>query len=83
MEGLTAEETRVSLVNLNQLETRTVVVQGGTYGEHQWSTVRVEGGEEHPVHDRTLTVDLAPGAGASITLGTSRYANDPTGDLPF
>ena len=83
VEGLTAEETRVRLVNVNQLEPRAVVLQGGTYGEHQWTSVRVDGGDAHPVKDRVLTVHLAPGAGACLTIGTSRYANDPTGDFPF
>lgn len=83
VKGLTAEETQVCLVNINQLETRTVVVQGGTYGEHQWKKVRVGDGDEHPINDRVLTVVLAPGAGATLTIGTSRYANDPTGEYPF
>src|SRR5256885_6522393 len=35
VERLSKDEAVVTLVNVNQLQARTLVVQGGAYGEHQ------------------------------------------------
>ena len=40
---MTATSTRVTLVNLNQASARTVVVQGGAYGEHRIESVQSNG----------------------------------------
>src|SRR5262249_26657963 len=39
---LTDTEAVVTLVNLNSTEPRTVIVQGGAYGEHQFQDVTIE-----------------------------------------
>jgi len=82
VDEMTADETGLNLVNLNQLQPRTVVVQGGAYGEHQ--VVSVRGGEKSStVNDRSFTVRLAPGAGAHLLIKMKRYANPPTFSLPW
>src|SRR5262245_1224936 len=43
VEKMTADEVTLTLVNANQLEGRTVVVQAGGYGEHQFSSVSRNG----------------------------------------
>jgi len=77
VEKLTADSTEVTLVNVNQLEPRTLVIQAGSYGEHQFTSVSLDG-KTHPVDTNHLTVQLAPGAGAKLVLGTRRYAHRPT-----
>jgi hypothetical protein len=77
VEQLTADRTRLTLANLNQVEGRAVVLQAGGYGEHEWTTVTCDG-KTMPVNGPLLTVRLAPGAGARLTLGTNRYARTPT-----
>ena len=74
--------TVVMLVNLNAAESRTVVVQGGAYGEHQF--IQVEwNGKTQPINARDFTVLLAPGSGARLTLTLRRYANAPTVRFPW
>jgi len=74
--------TVVTLVNLNGTEGRTVVVQGGAYGEHQ--IIEVEWiGKKEPVNAAAFTVVLAPGAGARLSLTLRRYVNPPTVRFPW
>ena len=61
---LTADEVDVTLVNINQVSPRSLIVQGGAYGEHTITSVRVNG-QETKVGDRLVAVDLAPGSGAN------------------
>jgi hypothetical protein len=82
VEGMSADETTVSLVNLDPLRARTVVVQGGAYGEHAFTSAHVEG-RSVPVAGSTLTVRLEPGCGARLVLGMERYANQPTLAFPW
>jgi hypothetical protein len=86
VEKLTADTTVLTLVNVNQSEPRTVVVQGGAYGEHQFASVEIPGrkasDDKTPatmsINDSHFTVRLAPGAGEQLILRGKRYANSPT-----
>ena len=82
VEKLTADETVVILVNVSQIEARTVIVQGGAYGEHQIESVSVYG-KSTPVDHSSFTVTLAPGTGARLTLQMKRYVNQPTFAFPW
>ena len=82
VEKLSASAVTVTLVNTNQIEPRTVIVQAGGYAEHQFVGVTIDG-NDRPVAAPTLTVRLAPGAGARMTLRMNRYANQPTMSFPW
>ena len=77
VEKLTADETTLTLVNVNQTEARTVIVQGGSYGEHQCISVEVNG-KRVAVDDACFSVRLEPGAGQRLVIQMKRYANQPT-----
>ena len=79
---MTDTETSVTLVNVNQVEARTVVVQGGAYGEHRIVTAHADGATVD-VEGSSFAVRLAPGSGAEVTLAMSRYANRPTLAFPW
>jgi hypothetical protein len=79
---MTAARTVVTLVNLNAAEPRTVVVQGGAYGEHRIESLEVSG-KTQPIGARDFTVRLAPGAGAKLALTMRRYVNPPTVAFPW
>ncbi|MBI5768851.1 MAG: hypothetical protein HZA93_13720 [Verrucomicrobia bacterium] len=79
---MSAAATSVTLVNLNASEPRTVIVQGGAYGEHTITTVEI-GDRRVTVDGACFTVRLAPGAGAKLTLGMRRYARAPTVAFPW
>src|SRR5215468_9466131 len=73
--------TVVTLVNLNKMARREIVVQGGAYGEHQIESVLVRG-QTIPVNGVHFTANLAPGAGATLTLKMKRYSERPTATFP-
>ena len=85
VDHMTEDEVGVQLVNLDPVETRTVIVQAGAYAEHSFTHVRSEG--EAPV-DLEVTgshvaVKLAPGCGLRLALGMRRFANQPTFAFPW
>ena len=76
IDELTDDRVSVTLVNVNQLESRRVVVQAGAYGEHQFREVTI-GATSQPLDRSEFTVELAPGAGTRMTITMKRYANKP------
>jgi len=74
--------TTVTLINLNRSQPKTVIVQGGGYGEHQFVSVTL-GRKTTPIAAPLLTVRLAPGAGDTLVLAMKRYANVPTARHPW
>ncbi len=79
---LADRRTVVTLVNLSKTESRTIVVQGGAYGEHQIESVEWNG-RSQKAGAGYVSVQIAPGAGATLTLGMRRYANKPTVAFPW
>ena len=68
MSELSDTRTVVTLVNLNPSQPRTVIVQGGGYGEHQLLSVTA-GGKTTPIDAPLLTVQLGPGCGQQLVAG--------------
>lgn len=82
VEKLTADAVTVSLVNVNPIEARSLQVQAGGYGEHQFTGVSWNGRRlklESPV----ATVRLAPGSGAQLTFSMDPYVNLPSRAQPW
>ena len=79
---LTADETIVTLVNVNQLEPRRLVLQAGAYGEHQIGSIAA-GSQNITVERPTVAIELGPGAGSEVTLSMKRYAHPPTLAMPI
>ena len=65
VEKLTVESATVTLVNINQTQSRVVTVQAGGYAEHQFTAVRALG-KETALNNLFFTVRLGPGAGARL-----------------
>jgi hypothetical protein len=77
VDRLSADSTALTLVNVNQVEARRVIVQAGGYGEHQFTGLTI-GGKRMKLDGRHLTVLLEPGTAARLELETRRYVNTPT-----
>jgi hypothetical protein len=75
--ALSDTRTTVTLINLSPAQARTVIVQGGAYGEHQLISATM-GGRTTPVNSPLLTVRLEPRCGQTLVLTMKRYANAPT-----
>ncbi|MGV3578216.1 hypothetical protein [Brevundimonas sp.] len=82
VDHMTADETAVTLINLDVTRPKTVTVQGGGYGEHTIRSVTV-GETRQAVDAATFTVTLAPGSGARLVLAMDRYVNQPTLRFPW
>jgi hypothetical protein len=72
----------VTLVNVDQLAPRTVLVQAGGYAEHRFTSVSV-GDLTRQLAGPHLAVTLFPGAGARLSFTMQRYVNQPTMALPW
>ena len=83
IEKLSDEAVTLTLVNVNQIEPRTVVVQGGGYAEHEVTSVTLAGQEEVEIGRSAFSIRLAPGCGARMEIKTKRYANQPTMTFPW
>ena len=82
VEELHDDSATVTLVNTNQVSSRTVIVQGGAYGEHQIVEVK-DGSESTPVDAASFTVRLEPGCGRTLRVAMKRYANRPSFAFPW
>jgi hypothetical protein len=78
------EDTSVSvtLVNMNQTQERTLIVQTGAYAEHTATGISI-GDRRWTIDAPWFTVRLEPGAGARLRIAMQRYANQPTLDFPW
>ena len=82
VEEMTADAVTVRLVNVNPVEERTVIVQGGAYAEHQ--LIRIELDDRTvPVQSSAVGIRLAPGCGDRLRITMDRYANQPTLAFPW
>ena len=82
IEKMTGDQVTLVLVNVNQVQPRTLVVQAGAYAEHQFTDVGIEGSTT-TVSAPHFTVKIAPGAGTRITAKMRRYVNQPTLQFPW
>jgi hypothetical protein len=79
---MTGDSVTVTLVNINQIESRELVVQAGGYAEHQFDAVEWNG-QTVPLNAREFTVRLGPGSGGKLALKMRRFVNQPTVAFPW
>jgi hypothetical protein len=83
VDHLAADEVAVTLVNLNPLQSRTVIVQAGGYGEHQIVGLILDDFRTKKLDARRIQVRLAAGAGKRLVFKMRRYVNQPTMSHPW
>ena len=83
VDKLTGGEVAVTLVNTNQLDARTLVVQAGGYAEHQFESVTWGDGNARPIDARQVTVKLQPGSGSRLVFKMRRHVNQPKMAFPW
>ena len=82
VERMTGDETRVTLVNTNAVDARTVLVQGGAYAEHQIVSANLDG-KKLAVAGAQVAVRLQPGCGGALVLKMDRFTRTPTLAFPW
>lgn len=79
---ITRDGVTVTLVNTSRTTGRDVIVQAGAYGEHQFTTVAIDGRTER-VEASAMTVRLEPGSTGELEIAMRRYANQPALLFPW
>ena len=82
MEKISDDGVTLTLVNINQVEVKTVIIQSGAYAEHEITTVTIDG-QVNDVSNSAFSIQLAPGCGAQLQLDLKRFANQPTLSFPW
>ena len=81
-----ADHAGLTLVNTDPVEARTVLIQAGTFGEHEFTEARItdsgKGEQQLMVRGRHLRVQLGPAAQARLELGMRRFVHRPSYDFP-
>ncbi len=77
VEKLGSDSATLTLVNVNPVDARTVIVQAGGYAEHRFDTAQTGGGTI-AINAPHFEVRLEPGCGARIEFKMTRYQNRPT-----
>ncbi|MFN5934838.1 MAG: hypothetical protein ACK46D_11130, partial [Roseiflexaceae bacterium] len=85
---LDAAAVTLTLVNTDATQVRRVVIQAGTFGEHQFGRVDIvdEHGHAiatHDVHASWYTLDIDPMSGATLVMQMQRYVNRPSYANPW
>ncbi len=87
VESVTADSMRVQVINLSKTEPRVLTLQAGNFGENKFESVKItyENGQmvEIKVDNKWLTLELTPGAGASLDFTYSRYVHQPSYETPY
>ncbi len=82
VESMSDKTVTVSLVNLNPVEARTLVIQAGGYAEHQFVAIN-QNGVRVPVDSSSIQLLMEPGSGTTLELEMNRFVNQPTMDFPW
>ncbi|GAB5558972.1 MAG: hypothetical protein SynsKO_06190 [Synoicihabitans sp.] len=79
------EWIEVEVVNLDVIEPRSLIVQGGAYGEHRITKVEFvdEAKENTDVDGIAFVVQLSPGSGSTLRLYLDRHSNQPSFVFPW
>jgi len=75
------DSVTVTLVNTSPLKERTVILQGGAYGEHSFTGAEVilaDGSTfTEDLSGSRFAAELCPGSVTTLKLSVNRFANDP------
>lgn len=82
VEEVSADGVRVVLVNTDPVVEHSVIVQAGSFGEHFFERVAMDGGEVTEISGRWLQVDLGPATQTKLKLKMRRFVNKPSYDGP-
>ncbi len=75
----------VEIINLNLIESRSLIVQGGAYGEHRIQSVEFtkEARASKEVDGIAFAVELDPGSGSTLRIYLDRHSNKPSYAFPW
>ena len=81
-----ADRARVTLVNTDPVQSRPVLIQAGSFGEHEFTGACGTDGrgveQRVTVGGRHLLVELGAAARIELDLGMKRFVHRPSYDFP-
>ena len=83
---LTPEGVDIRLVNTSRHESRSLIVQAGAFGEHEFTEVRHGDGvgqEAVLVDGKYFAVELPLSTSIRVETGMRRFVNDPSYAFPW
>ncbi len=87
VDSVASDSAGIQLVNLSRTNTRSLIVQAGAFGEHQFTGLEFDSDEEGPsgvsVDSRYFAVKLPPSTAVRVSAGMRRFANDPSYAFPW
>lgn len=87
VDTLTSTTIGMKIANTSTTQSRSLIVQAGTFGEHTFTSVEVtfDSGVSalHDIGSQWFQVDLGALAGATLTFNVERYVNTPSYETPF
>jgi hypothetical protein len=86
VDRVSGDGASLTLVNTDAVEGRAVLLQAGSFGEHEFTEARLENQEGQDqrveVNGKYLQVHLGPAAQARLHLGLKRFVNQPSYEMP-
>jgi hypothetical protein len=86
VDKVSADGAHLTLVNTDPVASHPVLMQAGSFGEHEFTEVSVDRGdgavEQIVVNGKYLRVELGPAAQVTLDLGIKRFAHKPSYDFP-
>jgi len=84
VEEVSRDSVSLILVNTDVVASRAVLIQSGTFGEHEFTTARLEGldSDSVQINGRHVAVRLGPSAQAHLHLGLKRHVHRPSYEFP-
>ncbi|RUT29267.1 hypothetical protein EMQ25_14160 [Arsenicitalea aurantiaca] len=84
VEAIGVDFARVTFCNTDPQRAREVIVQAGSFGEHRFTSARIEGeADAVPVGGKWFRLALAPGALVKLELGLERFVATPSYETPW
>jgi hypothetical protein len=96
VDGVSADAVSLTLVNTDPVKGHSVLLQAGSFGEHEFTGARIagagtegaqmadagSGGQRIDVSGKHLEINLGPAAQARLHLGLRRFAHRPSHRFP-
>ncbi|MEC7281015.1 MAG: hypothetical protein VXU50_03035, partial [Verrucomicrobiota bacterium] len=80
--AVSADGAAVTLVNTDPVARQAVVLQAGSFCEHEFSAVQAAGGRTERVDGRGLSVELGPATQVDLKLDMRRFVHRPSHEGP-
>ena len=80
--AVSADGAAVTLVNTDPVARQAVVLQAGSFSEHEFSAVQTAGGRIERVDGRWLSVELGPATQVDLKLDMQRFVHRPSHEGP-